>query len=120
MIKSKKYQLSEEHVDAQKLVHANGRDSFYVNSTCIYAKNQIINKGQSYILFDIDPYDNRLKTYPVVLMSIYVIKNKVEIILSDILTGNLIQMEHILDHGESQCQWMLFDVDYFNRRLKKR
>jgi hypothetical protein len=109
-------QQKEKHHDAFSLFHENGKNSFFVNSTCVYAEGQIITKGQTYILFDY-PNDNKIQTYPVVLKNVYVLNDNVQLVLLNILTGSIMGRGHHLDTGETPCDWVLVDLDYFINKM---
>jgi hypothetical protein len=109
-------QETEEHEDAFSLFRENGKNSYFVNSTSVFAEGQVITKSHTYILFDY-PNDNQIQTHPVVLKNVYVLNDNVQLLLLNILTGRIMGRGHHLDTGETPCDWVLVDLDYFINKM---
>jgi hypothetical protein len=78
----------------------------------VWADNQVISTGKSYVLFDY-PVGNGIHGTPVKLLGVFMKENVLNIILIDMLTGEVVKRNQDMNNSESKCTWVLFDLDYF-------
>jgi hypothetical protein len=102
--------------ETQNYFHKSGSNTFFVNSTCVMAENQIITLDRNYLLFDYYP-NNRLKIIPIKLMKTFNVQNVLVIQALNMLTGEIIVRAVLLTAREIECPWTLLDVDYFNQKM---
>jgi hypothetical protein len=93
-----------------------GKDSFYVNSSCVAAKDKILTKGKHYIVFDI-PIKTDSKMTAIVLIDLFYYKSNVHLIVQDINTQRVSIVSFCLECPENDCTRFLVDVEYFIDRL---
>ena len=62
-----------------------GNDSFYVNSSCVAAKDKILTKGKHYIVFDI-PIKTKSRMTAIVLIDLFFYEGNIHLISEDINT----------------------------------
>ena len=102
--------------ETKDFFHKDGSDSFFINSTCIMAENQIITLDKNYLLFDYYP-NNRLKIIPIKLMKAFNVQNVLVIQALNMLTGEIIVRAVLLTEDELKCLWTLVDMDYFKQKM---
>lgn len=93
-----------------------GEDSFFVNSSCVAAKDKILTKGKQYIVFDI-PIKTDSKMTAIVLIDLFFYEGNIHLITEDINTHRLSIVSFCLECPESNCTRYLVDVNYFIDRL---
>jgi hypothetical protein len=91
-------------------------DSFFINSPCILAENQIITTGLTYILFG-SPIGFSVELNTVKLIDVYY-DGALNLIILDMATGIRYTITHCLECGEIPCNWMLIDIDFFLKCLE--
>jgi hypothetical protein len=89
-----------------------GNDSFFINSECILATDQIITIGKEYILFD-NPKGTGIKVFDVKLLDGYYKAGIVYLFVQDINSQRIYNIENCIEFAENECTWMLVDLDYF-------
>jgi hypothetical protein len=72
--------------------------------------DRIVTTGETYFLFSYN--DNQLSTSSIVkLIDTFYYNNQVYLLLTDLLTDEVLLRNHPLNMSENKCQWKLFDVD---------
>jgi len=104
--------------DVSDLFHPVGDDSFFINSYCIQAPDQIITKGQTYLLFNESEQED-LKISPVKLLLVVQADNKIQLVVKDLMTQKQALLNHILDDGKALCDWILVDLDFLQEKLDR-
>jgi hypothetical protein len=93
-----------------QVYHGVGTNSFFINQPCIMVNDRIITTGETYFLFSYD--GNQLATSSIVkLIDTFYYNNHIYLLLTDLLTEEIMLRNHPLNKGENRCQWKLFDVD---------
>jgi len=93
-----------------QVYHGIGLDSFFINQSCIMVKDRIVTTGLTYFLFSYD--GNQLSTSSIVkLIDTFYYNNQVYLLLADLLTDEVLLLNHRLNNVQSRCQWKLIDVD---------
>jgi hypothetical protein len=92
--------------------HSIGDNSFFVNLTCVWADNHVISSGKSYALFDY-PAGNGIHGTPVKLLGVLMNDHVIYMTILDMLTGEVLKRSHCMNNAESNCTWLLLDLDYF-------
>ena len=77
-----------------------GKDSFYVNSNCVVAKDKILTKGKHYIIFDI-PTKTDIKMNEIVLIDLFYYKGYIHLISQDINTNRVFQCQLLLKRSRN-------------------
>ena len=84
--------------------------SFFINQPCITFKDHIVTTGETYFLFSYDGY--QLTTSSIVkLIDTFYYKDQVYLLLNDLLSGEVLLLNHGLNNVQPRCQWKLFDVN---------
>ncbi len=84
-------------------------DGYYVNTSCILVRDNIVSTGESYVLFDY--LDKKLiRVVPVVLKRVFYIKGEVILFLINMLEGELIHRQQKLSNVMLECHWELYDI----------
>jgi hypothetical protein len=93
-----------------QVYHGVGLDSFFINQPCIMVKDRIVTTGETYFLFSYD--GNQLSTSSIVkLIDTFYYNDHVYLLLSDLLTDEVLLRNQPLSNDEKRCQWKLFDVN---------
>ncbi len=93
-----------------QVYHGVGLDSFFINQPCIMAQDHIVTTGDTYFLFSYD--GNQLSTSSIVkLIDSFYYNNQVYLLLNDLLSDEILLLNHELNNVQPRCQWKLFDVD---------
>jgi hypothetical protein len=93
-----------------QVYHGVGLDSFFINQPCIMVKDRIVTTGETYFLFSYD--GNQLSTSSIVkLIDTFYYNDHVYLLLSDLLTDEVLLCNQPLSNDEKRCQWKLFDVN---------
>ena len=92
-----------------------GTDSFFINSECILATDQIITIGKEYILVN-TPTEAGVKMTDVILLDVYYEEGVIHMIVQNIMTQRIFTIDHCIECAENE--WMLVDLDYFLDRIK--
>lgn len=110
-----KNQQIEFRNNFKDLFYTIGEDSYFINSDCVVANDKVITLNKAYILFD-HPATDAMKAFAVILKHVIVRDDIVHVILLNVVTDHLMGRKHVLDHGETQCSWVLVDPDYFKQK----
>ena len=95
-----------------------GDEAFFINSVCIYTKNQIIVKNRSYELFDL--LDNGgMRFCYFKFLHAYLKGFDVVIAGVDIVTGEVLHRTHRLDAGILPCDWLVLDLESFDKEINE-
>ena len=96
-----------------------GKDSFYVNSNCVVAKNKILTKGRHYIIFNI-PRKSDINMNEVILLDLFYYEGNIHVISQDIHTHRVSTINFCLECPEKHCTRILVDVMYFIDKMNAR
>ncbi len=91
--------------------------NFFINSPCIMATDKTISAGRTYILVDYTNGKNS-RMYSVVLLDVYCEDYVIYLIIRDLLSHRIFNINLYIDDGEIRGLWVLIDMDYFIQRLK--
>ncbi|MGD0584105.1 MAG: hypothetical protein ABR974_14320 [Bacteroidales bacterium] len=94
-----------------------GENSFLINSPCIVAEEQIITRGQNYILCG-TPDGNDIEFNEIKLLDVYYYDNAINLIVQDLLSGIKYTVTQCLECDEVPCHWMLVDISYLLKQVK--
>jgi len=93
-----------------QVYHGIGMDSFFINQPCIMAQDHTVTTGETYFLFSYD--GNQLSTSSIVkLIDSFYYNNQVYLLLNDLLSGEVLLLNHGLNNVQPRCKWKLFDVN---------
>jgi hypothetical protein len=98
------------------IFHTVGTDSFFINSECILATDQIITIGKTYILF-YNPKGTGIKVFDVKLLDGYYKEGNVHLFVQDVNSHRIYTIENCIECADNECTWMLVDLDYFIDRI---
>ena len=107
-----KYPYDVSIVGLNGIFHSVGFDSFFINSECILATNQIITTGKTYVIVD-TPTAKGVKMYDVKLVDVYFNAGVINMIVREMLSQKNFNMKLNIDCTKNDCKWMLVDLDYF-------
>jgi hypothetical protein len=96
-----------------------GKDSFFVNSNCIYAQNKILTKGKHYLIFDI-PTNSDIKMNEVILVDLFYYEGNIYLISQDIYSHRVSNINFCLECPETNSTRFLVDVNYFIDKMNAR
>jgi hypothetical protein len=97
-----------------RIFHTIGEDSFFVNSPCIMAEDQIVTRGLHYFLIGSQASIN-LDLNTVILLDVYY-HDELNLIVQDVITGRKYKLTCCVGNQEKVCYWLLVDSEYL---LKK-
>ena len=95
-----------------------GDDAFFINSECVFTKNQILVKNRVYEILD---FLNKGKIHinHVKLLHAYLKGFKVFIVGLDIVTGEVLYRHHRLGNEITVCDWLIIDLDFFKKEVNE-
>jgi hypothetical protein len=99
-------------MDRHNIFHPVGSNSYYVNSSSILATEKIITIGKEYIIFD-SPGEPGIKMSDVELMDVFYKKGIINLIVRNIKLNREYIICHCIECPESDCKWILIDINYF-------
>jgi hypothetical protein len=91
--------------------------NFFINSPCIMATDKTIFTGKTYLLVDCS-YGKKSRMYSVVLMDVYCEDYVIYLIVRDMLSYRVFNINLYIDDGEIIGLSVLIDMDFFIQRLK--
>ena len=91
--------------------------NYFINSPCIMATDKTIFTGKTYLLVDCS-YGKNNRMYSVMLMDVYCEDYVIYLIVRDLLSHRVFNINLYIYDGEIKCLWVLIDMDYFIQRLK--
>lgn len=95
-----------------------GDEAFFINSECVITKNQILVKNRVYQILDfLDNYEIRINY--IKLLHAYLKGFDAYVVGIDIVTGELIHRHHRLDSEISVCDWVIIDLDFFEKEVNE-
>ncbi len=95
-----------------------GDDAFFIKSDCVLTKNQILVKNRIYEVLDfLDNAKIRLNHFK--LLHAYLKGFDAYIVGIDIVTGEIIYRHHRLDTEVSVCDWVIIDLDFFEKEVNE-
>jgi hypothetical protein len=103
----------------ENLYNEVGKDSFWVNSKCVVAKDKILTKGKHYLIFDIQTKSD-IKMTEVILADLFYYKDHFHLIVQDIRSKRIFHISLCLECPEKYCMIILVDIDYFIDRMEDR
>ena len=111
------YKFNSTIVGLNGIYHTIGKDSFFVNSTCIWVRNQIITTGCTYLLISAPFGAKRVKINAIKLIDVYYYDGIVNLEVLDMLKQKRYRIHHNLDKGKQPCSWMLIDLLYLQNKI---
>lgn len=85
-----------------------GNDTFLINSTCVWVRNQILITGNTYFLFAFDEVFNSTGT-AVDLIDCFSYLDTVYLLVEDVFSHEIRLLNHTLGNGITVCPWRLVD-----------
>jgi hypothetical protein len=99
-----------------RIFHTIGTDSFFVNSPCIMAEDQIITRGLHYFLIGSQTSIN-LDLNTVILLDVYY-HGELNLIVQDVITGRKYKLTSCNGSQEKVCYWVLVDSEYLLKKVR--
>ena len=90
---------------------------YYINSSCIMATDKTICTGRTYLFVDCS-YSKNGRMHSVVLMDVYCEDYVIYLIVRDLLSNRVFNINLYIDDGEIRGLCVLIDMDFFIQRLK--
>jgi hypothetical protein len=112
-----KYNYDSTILGLENLYMVDYEGNFFINSPCIMATDKTICTGRTYLLVD-RSYVKNSRMYSVVLMDVYCEDYVIYLIVRDLLSQRVFNVDFYIDDGEIKGLWVLTDMDYFIQRLK--
>lgn len=91
--------------------------NFFINSPCIMATDKTICTGRTYLLVDSSKGKNG-RMYSVELLDVYCEDYAIYLIVRDLLSQRVFNVDFYIDDGEISGLWVLIDMDFFMQRLR--
>jgi hypothetical protein len=91
--------------------------NFYINSQCVMATDKTICTGRTYLLVDCSNGKNG-RMYSVVLLDVYCEDYVIYLIVRDLLSQKIFNINFYIDNDEIRSLWVLIDMNFFIQRLK--
>ena len=91
--------------------------NFFINSPCIMATDKTICTGRTYFLVDCS-YGKNSRMYSIVLMDVYCEDYVIYLIVRELLSHRVFNINLYIDDGEIRGLSVLIDMDFFIQRLK--
>jgi hypothetical protein len=91
--------------------------NYFINSPCIMATDKTVYTGRTYLLVDCS-YGKNSRMYSVVLMDVYCEDYVIYLIVRDLLSHRIFNINLYIDDGGIRGLWVLIDMDFFIQRLK--
>jgi hypothetical protein len=95
-----------------------GVDSFYINNSCVVAKDHTITTGKTYMLI-LHSENGQVVNRMVRLVDVYNDNININLVLCDAHNedGNNIKLN--VRNRNYNCPWMLIDVKYFQNEIER-
>jgi hypothetical protein len=112
-----KYKYDSTILGLENLYMVDYEGNFFINSPCIMATYKTIFTGRTYLLVDCS-YGKNSRMYSVVLMDVYCEDYVIYLIVRDLLSHRIFNINLYIDDGEIIGLSVLIDMDFFIQRLK--
>jgi hypothetical protein len=112
-----KYKYDSTILGLENLYMIDYEGNFFINSPCIMATDKTIYSGRTYLLFDCTNGKNG-RMCSVVLMDVYCEDYVIYLIVRDLLSQKIFNINFYIDNDEIRGLWVLIDMDFFIKRLK--
>jgi hypothetical protein len=112
-----KYKYDSTILGLENLYMVDYEGNFFINSPCIMATDKTIYTGRTYLLVDCS-YGKNSRMSSVVLMDVYCEDYVIYLIVRDLLSQRIFNINLYIDDGEIRGLWVLIDMDFFIQRLK--
>jgi len=116
-MKHQEHKFDSAVVGLNDLYIETSEGDYYVNAKKIMVAEKTIRTGRTYLLVD-SSNDNAVKVYSVVLVDVYCQDNVIYMIVQDLITQRIINVNYFIDDGEIKGLYMLIDMDFFIQMLK--
>jgi hypothetical protein len=93
-----------------------GADSFFVNSSCVVAKDKILTKGKHYMILNI-PIKTDIKMTEIVLIDLFFYEGSIHLISEDNNAHRVLIIHFSLECPENDCSRFLVDLNYCIDRM---
>ncbi|MBN2775999.1 MAG: hypothetical protein JXR36_00060 [Bacteroidales bacterium] len=95
-----------------------GVDSFYINNSCVIAKNHTITTGHSYML--VHHLENgQITTQLVRLVDVYNDNVNINLVLCDKIKDDSISIQLNVRDRNNYCPWQLIDINFFRDEIDR-
>ena len=112
-----KYKYDSTILGLENLYMVDYEGNFFINSPCIMATDKTIFTGRTYLLVDCS-YGKNSRMYSVVLMDVYCEDFVIYLIVRDLLSHRIFNINLYIDKDEIRGLRVLIDMDSFIQRLK--
>jgi hypothetical protein len=116
-MKHQEHKFDSAVVGLNDLYIETSEGDYYVNAKKIMVATKTISIGKTYLLFD-SSMGKDVKVYSVVLVDVYCQDNVIYMIVQDLITQRIINVDYFIDDGEIKGLYMLIDMDFFIQMLK--
>jgi hypothetical protein len=116
-MKHQEHKFDSAVVGLNDLYIETSEGDYYVNAKKIMVAEKTIRTGRTYLLVD-SSNDNAVKVYSVVLVDVYCQDNVIYMIVQDLITQRIFNVDYFIDDGEIKGLYMLIDMDFFIQMLK--
>ena len=96
-----------------------GENEFFVNSSCVIAKDKILTKTKHYLIFDISTKSN-IKMTEIVLIDLFFYEGNIHLISEDFNTHRVSIIHFSISSPESDCTRYLVDMNYFIDKMDEK
>lgn len=107
-----KYPNDSTIAGLNNIFHTIGRNSFYLNSSCILATSKIVTKGKEYVIFD-HTRDTGIIISDVILVTCYYREGIITLIVRNLRSKRVFAIHQHIECPENDCKWFLIDINYF-------
>lgn len=94
-----------------------GDYSFYINNSCVVAKDHTITTGHSYMLIH-HSENGQIKTQLVRLIDVYNDNININLVLCDVIKNVNINIQ-VDGQNVNHLPWLLIDVEYFQDEIER-
>ena len=116
-MKHQEHKFDSAVVGLNDLYIETSEGDYYVNAKKIMVATKTIRTGRTYLLFD-SSMGKDVKVYSVVLVDVYCQDNVIYMIVKDLITQRIFNVDYFIDDGEIKGLYMLIDMDFFIQMLK--
>lgn len=94
-----------------------GNDSFYINYSCVVAKDHTVTTGQTYMLIH-HSENGQVITQLVRLVDVFNNNININLVFCDVLKDDIINIQ-LNVRNVNYCPWVLIDIKYFQDEIER-
>jgi hypothetical protein len=95
-----------------------GNDSFIINLSCIWVKNQILIPGNTYFLFALDE-EKETRGTAVDFIDCFYYHHMVYLLVKDVFTQEIKLLNHTVEIDFTICKWQLVDGYTLDKKIEE-